>query len=58
MKLASSETFKNLEFISAAGPTFDDQPPFQWSTVDFEKDCPHVGHPDRWAFQPIQHRWN
>jgi hypothetical protein len=58
MKLTSFSMFQKFEFVAAGGPTFDDLPPFQWSKVDFEKDTPHVGHPDIWAFQPIQHAWS
>ena len=45
--------FKNLEFIAVSGPTFDQQPPFQWSKADFVADCPHVGQPDMFKFEPV-----
>eukprot|EP00095_Tigriopus_kingsejongensis_P006305 maker-scaffold61_size441589-snap-gene-0.13 protein:Tk06305 transcript:maker-scaffold61_size441589-snap-gene-0.13-mRNA-1 annotation:"hypothetical protein DAPPUDRAFT_213420" len=58
MKLTSWHMFQKLEFVSISGPTFDDLPPFQWSKVDFEHECPHLGQPDLWMFQPIQHKWS
>ncbi|TRY78809.1 hypothetical protein TCAL_07583 [Tigriopus californicus] len=58
MKLTSSAMFKDLRFMSISGPTAEDLPPFQWSQVDFEKDCPHLGQPDLWQFEPIQHVWS
>ena len=58
MKLTSFAMFQKFEFVAAGGPTFDDLPPFQWSKVDFEKDTPHVGHPDIWTFLPVQHQWS
>ena len=43
-----------MEFIGISGPTFDQQPPFQWSKVDFELTSLHWGHPDIFKFDPIQ----
>ena len=43
-----------MEFISIAGPTYDQQPPFQWSKVDFADTTPHWGHPDIFKFEQIQ----
>ncbi|ELU15812.1 hypothetical protein CAPTEDRAFT_183314 [Capitella teleta] len=56
MKMTSSELAPNLEFVAVSGPTFDDVPPFQWSTSDFAN-VTHVGLPDLWKFQPITHKW-
>ena len=57
MKLTNYEMMKNLLFISVSGPTHDDVPPFQWSTSGYDKDHSHMGHPDRWNFDPILHKW-
>ena len=47
--------FKNLEFIAVSGPTYDQQPPFQWSKADFADACPHVGQPDIFKFETIHY---
>lgn len=52
-QLTNHAMFKNLEFIAISGPTYDQLPPFQWSKADFEKDCPHFGHPDVFKFKPV-----
>ena len=40
---------QGLASIAQSGPTYDDQPPFVWSTSPFPERS-HVGMPDRWAF--------
>ncbi|XP_043199589.1 putative phospholipase B-like 2 [Amphibalanus amphitrite] len=56
MKLTTTKLVPVMEFISIAGPTYDQQPPFQWSKADFVDTTPHWGHPDLFQFDPIQ--WN
>lgn len=53
MKLTNREMFQNLEFVAVSGPTYDQQPPFDWTKADFSKDCPHNGHPDVFKFNPV-----
>lgn len=55
--MTNSEMFGSLEFVSVAGPTSDQQPPFQWSKADFGQKTAHLGHPDMFLFKPIQHKW-
>ena len=55
-QVTSSSMVKTLEFISQLGPTFDDLPPFQWSTSQFHA-TKHFGMPDLVKFEPIQHKW-
>ena len=43
-----------MEFIGISGPTYDQQPPFQWSKTDFVDTTLHWGHPDLFQFDPIQ----
>lgn len=50
-KITNSAMMASLEFTGYSGPTYDDQPVFQWSTSGF--DVPHVGQPDRWDFAPV-----
>jgi len=57
MKLTTTKLVPTGEFIAIAGPTYDQQPPFQWSKTDFEATTPHHGHPDLFKFDPIQWRW-
>ncbi|KAK7087515.1 putative phospholipase B-like 2 [Littorina saxatilis] len=52
MKLTSFDMFQDLTFIAVGGPSWDQQPPFQWSRSDFNTTS-HLGHPDLWKFAPI-----
>uniref|UniRef100_A0A131YKS0 Phospholipase B-like n=1 Tax=Rhipicephalus appendiculatus TaxID=34631 RepID=A0A131YKS0_RHIAP len=56
MKLTNSSLFANLEFTAVGGPTWDQVPPFQWSTSGL-KDR-HEGQPDLWKFTPFTHQWH
>ncbi|XP_065305161.2 putative phospholipase B-like 2 [Dermacentor albipictus] len=56
VKLTNYTLFATLEFVGVSGPTWDDQPPFQWSTSGFLDS--HVGHPDKWQFGPKHYRWH
>ena len=44
---------KNRQFIAQSGPSYESLPPFQWSKADFDKECPHEGHPDLFQFKPL-----
>lgn len=55
-KVVNSTLFWKQEFWAVSGPTWDDQPPFRWSTSGFD-DVRHAGHPDLWNFEPILARW-
>nr|XP_028566947.1 putative phospholipase B-like 2 isoform X2 [Podarcis muralis] len=56
MKVTSFEMAKNYSFIATSGPTWDNLPPFQWTTSPY-RNLIHMGHPDLWKFSPIQVRW-
>ncbi|XP_053727251.1 putative phospholipase B-like 2 [Synchiropus splendidus] len=56
MKLTSYGMFRQYEMLAVNGPTWDQLPPFQWSTSPY-KDLLHMGHPDRWVFKPIRVTW-
>ncbi|XP_061458353.1 putative phospholipase B-like 2 [Rhineura floridana] len=56
MKVTSFEMAKNYSFVATSGPTWDDLPPFQWSSSPF-RNLLHMGHPDFWRFSPIRVRW-
>ncbi|XP_061842417.1 putative phospholipase B-like 2 [Nerophis lumbriciformis] len=56
MKMTSYRMFRRYEMLAASGPTWDQVPPFQWSTSPY-KDLLHMGHPDIWAFKPIKVTW-
>ena len=49
----SEMALKYSQFV-AAGPTFDQQPPFQWSKTEWKKP---VGHPDIFKFEPQLLDW-
>lgn len=55
MKVTNYTLFKSLEFIGISGPTWGTQPVFEWSTSGFNDS--HVGHPDKWQFGPVHHKW-
>uniref|UniRef100_A0A6I8SMG5 Phospholipase B-like n=1 Tax=Xenopus tropicalis TaxID=8364 RepID=A0A6I8SMG5_XENTR len=57
MKLTSYEMAKKYEMVVVNGPTWDQVPPFQWSTSPFSS-LMHMGHPDLWKFSPITIRWH
>nr|XP_033813351.1 putative phospholipase B-like 2 [Geotrypetes seraphini] len=57
MKVTSSKLFPHYGMVAASGPTWDDVPPFQWSTSPFSS-LVHMGHPDLWKFPPIEVLWN
>ncbi|XP_062273345.1 putative phospholipase B-like 2 [Scomber scombrus] len=56
MKMTSYEMFRQYGMVAVSGPTWDQVPPFQWSTSPY-KDLMHMGHPDTWAFKPIKVTW-
>ncbi|KAM9743645.1 putative phospholipase B-like 2 [Menidia menidia] len=57
MKMTSYEMFKDYSMLAVSGPTWDQVPPFQWSTSPYT-DLVHMGHPDTWAFKPIKVTWS
>ncbi|KAG7490568.1 hypothetical protein JOB18_038353 [Solea senegalensis] len=56
MKMTSYGMFKDYGMMAVSGPTWDQVPPFQWSTSPY-KDLMHMGQPDTWAFKPIKVTW-
>ncbi|KAM7019025.1 putative phospholipase B-like 2 [Tautogolabrus adspersus] len=56
MKMTSYAMFRDYGMLAASGPTWDQVPPFQWSTSPY-KDLMHMGHPDTWTFKPIKVTW-
>ncbi|XP_026574449.1 putative phospholipase B-like 2 [Pseudonaja textilis] len=57
MKVTSFEMMKNYSFLAASGPTWDNLPPFQWSSSPF-CNISHMGQPDLWKFSPVQVCWD
>ncbi|XP_068095783.1 putative phospholipase B-like 2 [Hyperolius riggenbachi] len=57
MKVTSYEFAKQHKMVVVNGPTWDQVPPFQWSTSPFSN-LVHMGHPDLWKFDPIIIRWD
>nr|CAD7459041.1 unnamed protein product [Timema tahoe] len=57
-KVTGSSLVLNLQFWAASGPPHGGSTPvFDWSTSDFGKSTPHLGHPVRWEFPPLLQRW-
>ncbi|XP_072145602.1 putative phospholipase B-like 2 [Dermacentor andersoni] len=55
-KVTNQDLFASSEFVAISGPTWEMLPPFQWSTSGLPDI--HVGHPDKWQFGPVHHKWN
>lgn len=56
MKMTSYGMFRDYGMMAVNGPTWDQVPPFKWSTSPY-KDLVHMGHPDNWTFKPIKVSW-
>ncbi|KAL0868828.1 hypothetical protein ABMA27_007189 [Loxostege sticticalis] len=59
-KITSAGLRHTYQFIAISSPTYNISrgiPPFAWSEFDLGPHISHVGHPDRWMFPPILHRW-
>jgi hypothetical protein len=54
---AMMEDRHRLRTAAQSGPTYDDQPVFEWSTSPFAS-VPHVGQPDRWEFPWVAVGWD
>ncbi|XP_021573200.1 putative phospholipase B-like 2 isoform X2 [Carlito syrichta] len=57
VKVTSLPLAKALSLWAASGPTWDQVPPFQWSSSPFPG-LLHMGQPDLWKFLPIKVSWN
>ncbi|XP_058137382.1 putative phospholipase B-like 2 [Dasypus novemcinctus] len=57
MKVTGAELAKALSLLAVSGPTWDQVPPFQWSTSPFHG-LLHMGQPDLWKFSPVEVRWD
>ncbi|KAL3255441.1 hypothetical protein MRX96_017350 [Rhipicephalus microplus] len=55
VKATNYTLFASQEFVGVNGPTWENQPPFQWSNSGFPDS--QVGHPAKWQFEPVIHRW-
>ena len=47
--------FQKFTALAVSGPTYDQQPVFQWSTSGWHRP---IGHPDKWDFKPVTVSWN
>ncbi|CAG9789569.1 unnamed protein product [Diatraea saccharalis] len=59
-KVTSARLRRTFQFVAVAGPTHNISrgiPPFAWSEFDMGPQLNHIGHPDRWMFPPVLHRW-
>ncbi|KAM9194305.1 putative phospholipase B-like 2 isoform 3-T3 [Dugong dugon] len=57
VKVTSSAMAKALRLLAVSGPTWDQLPPFQWSTSPFHS-LLHMGQPDLWKFLPVEVWWD
>ncbi|XP_059532653.1 putative phospholipase B-like 2 [Myotis daubentonii] len=56
-KVTSMALAKALHLVAVSGPTWDQVPPFQWSTSPFSG-LLHMGQPDLWKFAPVKVSWD
>ncbi|XP_077016034.1 putative phospholipase B-like 2 [Tamandua tetradactyla] len=56
-KVTSAALAKALRLLAVSGPTWDQVPPFQWSSSPF-RSLLHMGQPDLWRFSPIKVWWD
>jgi hypothetical protein len=56
VKLTNYELFSKQEMIANSGPTYQQQPPFQWSTSQLAG-LQHEGQPDKWEFPGVHVKW-
>ncbi|XP_045152636.1 putative phospholipase B-like 2, partial [Echinops telfairi] len=56
-KVTSSGLAKSLRLWAVSGPTWDQLPPFQWSSSPFHN-LLHMGQPDLWKFSPVEFGWD
>ncbi|CAH8452889.1 unnamed protein product [Dicrocoelium dendriticum] len=52
VKIVNYTMVNTINLLATSGPTYDDQPPFEWSKVPHLETKPHM-HPDLWRFAPI-----
>uniref|UniRef100_A0A8C6FRD0 Phospholipase B-like n=1 Tax=Moschus moschiferus TaxID=68415 RepID=A0A8C6FRD0_MOSMO len=57
VKVTSTALAKALRLLAVSGPTWDQLPPFQWSTSPFSGML-HMGQPDLWKFSPVEVSWD
>ncbi|KAM7034381.1 putative phospholipase B-like 2 [Acridotheres tristis] len=57
MKVTSSGMVPAFGLVAVSGPTWDDVPPFRWSTSPCSS-LLHMGHPDLWTFPPVKVHWD
>lgn len=56
-QVTSMALAKALRLVAVSGPTWDQVPPFQWSTSPFSG-LLHMGQPDLWKFSPVKVSWD
>ncbi|KAF3820695.1 hypothetical protein GH733_005240 [Mirounga leonina] len=57
VKVTSMALARAFHIIAVSGPTWDQLPPFQWSSSPFSG-LLHMGQPDLWKFSPIEVWWD
>jgi hypothetical protein len=55
-KIASFALMQRQATLAVSGPTWDDQPVFDWRTANFNQ-YPHLGLPDAFAFDWVEWSW-
>ncbi len=55
--VVSQFDFARLPSVAISGPTYDQQPPFQWSTSPYAS-VSHIGLPDLWQVPWVEISWD
>ena len=55
LKIVNSDLVNSMQMMAISGPTFSEQPAFDWSKVDGTAcaDRKHEGHPTKFEFEPV-----
>lgn len=56
-QMTSMALARAFHIVAVSGPTWDQLPPFQWSSSPFSG-LLHMGQPDLWKFSPIEVWWD
>jgi len=56
LKMVNLDLIKSMQMIAISGPTYQQQPPFEWSKINITK-VRHEGQPDKWNFSPVHVKW-
>ena len=57
VKITNADLLPKLEMVATSGPTYEQQPPFQWSNTKIVG-VRHTGQPNLFKFGPVHVKWS